>query len=66
MGFLLPSSSWLLKLPNVRTTKATTVLNAGSLRMSAPPIFFHVIAYSCNSVVFFVMLKRSSLCVFAL
>ena len=43
-------------LNNVRTRKATTVLNAGSLRMSAPPIFFHVIAYSCNSVVFFVML----------
>ena len=53
---------------NVRTTKATTVLNAGSLRMSAPPIFFHVNAYSCNSVVFFVMLGLSSsaVCVFAL
>ena len=38
--FLLPSSSWLLKLPNVRTTKATTVLNAGSLCKSAPPIYF--------------------------
>ena len=43
-------------LNNVRMTKATMVLNAGSLRMSAPPIFFHVIAYLCNSVVFFVML----------
>ena len=53
---------------NVRTTKATTVLNAGSLRMSAPPIFFHVNSYSCNSVVFFVMLGLSSaaVCVFAL
>ena len=43
-------------LNNVRTAKATTVLNAGSLRMSASPIFFYVIAYLCNSVVFFVML----------
>ena len=42
-------------LNNVRRTKATTVLNAGSLRTSAPPIFFHVIANSGNSVVFFVM-----------
>ena len=54
-------------LNNVRTTKATTVLNAGSLLMSAPPIVF-----SCNCI--FVqfccifcdawLIKRSSLCFF--
>ena len=32
------------------------VLNSGILRMGAPLILFHVIAYSWNCVVFFVML----------